>query len=135
MNIGLQHSWQMYAMAVIVGFVTVMVMRWWRYRRAGAGGDSSLLSLVINNMTQGVILFDAHERILVCNDRYIEMYGLSPDVIKPGCTLLGLIEHRITTGSLNIDPEKYRSEILSAVPGHSGGQPLDQRRRVLDQDA
>ena len=115
LNIGLQHSWQMYAMAVIVGFVTVMVMRLWRYRRAGAGGDSSLLSLVINNMTQGVILFDAHERILVCNDRYIEMYGLSPDVIKPGCTLLGLIEHRITTGSLNIDPEKYRSEILSAV--------------------
>jgi len=115
LNIGLQHSWQMYAMAVIVGFVTVMVMRWWRYRRAGTGGDSSLLSLVINNMTQGVILFDAHERILVCNDRYIEMYGLSPDVIKPGCTLLGLIEHRITTGSLNIDPEKYRSEILSAV--------------------
>ena len=104
MNIGLQHSWQMYAMAVIVGFVTVMVMRRWRYRRAGTGGDSSLLSLVINNMTQGVILFDAHERILVCNDRYIEMYGLSPDVIKPGCTLLGLIEHRITTGSLNIDP-------------------------------
>jgi len=115
LNIGLQHSWQMYAMAVIVGFVTVMVMRRWRYRRAGTGGDSSLLSLVINNMTQGVILFDAHERILVCNDRYIEMYGLSPDVIKPGCTLLGLIEHRITTGSLNIDPEKYRSEILSAV--------------------
>jgi hypothetical protein len=52
LNIGLQHSWQMYAMAVIVGFVTVMVMRWWRYRRAGAGGDSSPLSLVINNMTQ-----------------------------------------------------------------------------------
>jgi hypothetical protein len=66
LNIGLQYSWQMYAMAVIVGFVTVMVMRWWRYRRAGAGGDSSPLSLVINNMTQGVILFDAHERILVC---------------------------------------------------------------------
>jgi len=28
LNIGLQHSWQMYAMAVIVGFATVMVMRW-----------------------------------------------------------------------------------------------------------
>lgn len=40
-------------------------------------------------MTQGVILFDAHERILVCNDRYIEMYGLSPDVIKPGCNCWG----------------------------------------------
>jgi hypothetical protein len=66
-------------------------------------------------MTQGVILFDAHERILVCNNRYIEMYGVSPDVVKPGCTLLGLIENRITTGSLNIDPKKYRDEFLSAV--------------------
>jgi hypothetical protein len=102
-------------MAVIVGFATVMVMRWWRYRRASGGGDSALLSIVLNNMTQGVILFDAHKRILVCNNRYIEMYGVSPDVVKPGCTLLGLIENRITTGSLNIDPKKYRDEILSAV--------------------
>ena len=86
MNTVLQQSWQMYAMAVIVGFTTVMVMRWWRYRRAGAGGDGALLSLVINNMTQGVILFDAHERILVCNDRYIEVYGLSSDAVKPGGT-------------------------------------------------
>ena len=71
--------------------------------------------MVINNMTQGVILFDAYERVLVCNDRYIEMYGLSPDVVKPGCTLLDLINNRITTGSLNIDAENYRDEILAAV--------------------
>src|SRR5262245_45063221 len=77
--------------------------------------SSSFLAIVINNMTQGVILFDAHERILVCNDRYIEMYGLSPDVVKPSCQLLDLINNRITTGSLNIDAEKYRAEILAAV--------------------
>jgi methyl-accepting chemotaxis protein len=73
--------------------------------------SSSFLAIVINNMTQGVILFDAHERI----DRYIEMYGLSPDVVKPGRKLLDLINNRITTGSLNIDAEKYRAEILAAV--------------------
>ena len=27
-------------------------------------------------MTQGFIMFDAHERIAVYNERYIEMYGL-----------------------------------------------------------
>jgi PAS domain-containing protein len=100
-------------MAAIVGFATVVGMLRWGYSRSGS--DSALLSVVLNNVTQGVILFDAHERILVCNDRYVEMYGLSPDVVKPGCTLLGLIQNRITTGSLNIDPEKYRAEILSAV--------------------
>jgi PAS domain S-box-containing protein len=108
-----QQSWLIYAMAAIVGFATVVGMLRWGYSRSGS--DSALLSVVLNNMTQGVILFDAHERILVCNDRYVEMYGLSPDVVKPGCTLLGLIQNRITTGSLNIDPEKYRAEILSAV--------------------
>jgi PAS domain S-box-containing protein len=77
--------------------------------------SSSFLSMVINNMAQGVILFDAHERVLVCNDRYVEMYGLSPDVVRVGCTLEDLIRNRITTGSLNIDAQKYRDEILTAV--------------------
>jgi len=77
--------------------------------------SSTFLAIVINNMTQGVILFDAYERVLVCNDRYIEMYGLSPDIVKPGCTLIDLINNRITTGSLNTDAKNYRTEILAAV--------------------
>jgi methyl-accepting chemotaxis protein len=77
--------------------------------------SSSVLSMVMNNMTQGVILFDAQEQVLVCNDRYVEMYGLSPSVVKPGCTLTDLIKNRITTGSLNLNPETYRAEILDAV--------------------
>ena len=85
------------------------------HRRAGGHGDGTLQSMVLDNMTQGVVLFDAHERVLVVNDRYVEMYGLSPAVVKPGCTLMELIQNRITTGSLNIDPEKYRSEIMTAV--------------------
>jgi methyl-accepting chemotaxis protein len=77
-----------------------------------------LLAMVINNMTQGVVLIAANERVLVCNDRYIDMYRMSRDIVKPGCTLRDLIKNRIATGSLNIDPEKYRTEILSAVrPG------------------
>src|SRR6187401_683868 len=87
----------------------------WRRWRSGGHDDGALLSMVLNNMTQGVVLFDAHERVLVVNDRYVEMYGLSPGVVKPGCTLMELIQNRITTGSLNIDPEKYRSEIMTAV--------------------
>ncbi len=79
------------------------------------GGDGDLLSMVLNNMTQGVVLFDAHEKVLVCNDRYVEMYGLSSSVVKAGCSLMDLIQNRITTGSLNIDAEKYRAEILAAV--------------------
>ena len=101
--------------AVIVGLGAMAYMFMRRRRRAGGRGDGVLLSMVLNNMTQGVVLFDDAERVLVCNDRYVEMYGLSSAVVKPGYTLLDLIMNRITTGSLNIDPEKYRSEIMDAV--------------------
>ena len=103
---------QTYAVAIAV--LAVIAYAFVR-RRAGGHGVGTLLSMVLNNMTQGVVLFDAHERVLVVNDRYVEMYGLSPAVVKPGCTLMELIQNRITTGSLNIDPEKYRSEIMTAV--------------------
>ena len=103
---------QTYALVAIVGLAVMVAVTFWRRRQSR---DGALLSMVLNNMTQGVVLFDAHERVLVVNDRYVEMYGLSPAVVKPGCTLMELIQNRITTGSLNIDPEKYRSEIMTAV--------------------
>ena len=103
---------QTYALVAIVGLAVMVAVTFWRRRQSR---DGTLLSIVLNNMTQGVVLFDAHERVLVVNDRYVEMYGLSPAVVKPGCTLMELIQNRITTGSLNIDPEKYRSEIMTAV--------------------
>src|SRR5262247_4762136 len=47
--------------------------------------------------------------------RFIEMYGLSRDVVRLGCTFLDVINNRKTTGSLDIDIEKYRAEVLAAM--------------------
>ncbi len=105
---------QAYAVIAVVAIVAAIAILRRRQRDHGRA-DGALLSMALNNMTQGVILFDDKERIVVCNDRYVEMYGLSPNVVKPGSTLMDLIKNRITTGSLNIDPEKYRAEIMTAV--------------------
>jgi diguanylate cyclase (GGDEF)-like protein len=69
----------------------------------------------LNNMSHGLLMFDAAERIVVCNDRYIEMYGLSPEIVKPGLSLIELLRYRVATGHLNRDAEQYRSEILAAL--------------------
>ena len=106
---------QTYALFAVAGLIAMAIALFFRRRRAAGRGNGALLSMVLNNMTQGVVLFDAHERVLVCNDRYVEMYGLSAGIVKPGCTLMELIKNRIATGSLNIDPEKYRAEIMTAV--------------------
>jgi PAS domain-containing protein len=42
-------------------------------------------------MSQGLILFDSSERIVIFNQRYVEMYGLSTDVVRPGCAFRDLL--------------------------------------------
>ena len=79
------------------------------------GDKSLLLATALNNMTQGVVMFDSNERLVICNDRYLEMYNLSRDVVKPGCTLLELIQHRAATGSLTRPAEEYRADLVTSM--------------------
>src|ERR1700722_18825725 len=69
----------------------------------------------VNNMSHGIVMFDASERLVVCNDRYMQMYGLSRDQVKRGTTLGELLQLRKAAGLLIRDPEDYRSEILRKV--------------------
>jgi diguanylate cyclase (GGDEF)-like protein/PAS domain S-box-containing protein len=69
----------------------------------------------LNNITQGVCMFDEHARIVVFNQRYIEMYGLSRDIVKPGCSLRELIEHRKAVGLFKGDPKEYCEGIIATI--------------------
>jgi methyl-accepting chemotaxis protein len=73
------------------------------------------LSAAVDHMSQGLCMFDAATRIVICNQPFLRMYRLSPDVVKPGCTLRALIEHRRQTGLCTGDPAQYRKEILDGV--------------------
>jgi methyl-accepting chemotaxis protein len=73
------------------------------------------LTAAVNHMSQGLCMFDASARIVVCNQQYLRMYKLSPEVVKPGCTLRALMEHRKQTGLLSLDPEKYCKDIVDSI--------------------
>jgi methyl-accepting chemotaxis protein len=74
-----------------------------------------LLELALNNMSQGVVMFDDSGRLVVCNDGYLRMYGLSPDVVKPGAHLADIVIHRSNTGSLQRDPKQYCAELAESM--------------------
>jgi diguanylate cyclase (GGDEF)-like protein len=76
---------------------------------------SALLDTVLDNMSQGVLLFDADARLVFCNQRYIEMYGLSPDVVIPGRGLRELLDHRKAVGAFCGDPETYIAELAEDI--------------------
>ncbi len=83
-----------------------------------AGTDQqAVLDTVLNNMSQGVLMFDADARLVFCNQRYIQMYGLSPSLVVPGCALRDLLEHRASVGALTESTEDYIADLLDDVAG------------------
>ena len=110
---------QFYAAALTVAVIIAMVFLIVRQlRRQHAAAQHKLsektryLDTAINNMTQGLLLFDAAGRLVICNRQYIDMFGLSPDVVKPGCHLRDLIKHRQQLGSFVGDVDAYCAKFL-----------------------
>src|SRR6185437_15414287 len=79
-------------------------------------GRNRLLDAALNNMVQGVNMFDADARLVLYNDRYLQMYRLSPDVVKRGSTIRDLVEGRIRSGTFfTTDPERYIAELTDTL--------------------
>ena len=65
------------------------------------------LDSAINNMSQGLLMFDSSKRIVIVNQQYLEMYGLSAEMARPGCTLRELLSLRKENGSFAGDVDAY----------------------------
>jgi diguanylate cyclase (GGDEF)-like protein len=74
--------------------------------------EKQRLDTAIDNMTQGLLLYDSSHRLVVANRRYIEMFDVSTDVVKPGCTIQELLTHRKETGSFIGDVNDYCSMLF-----------------------
>ncbi|MCK1594590.1 EAL domain-containing protein [Bradyrhizobium sp. 164] len=70
------------------------------------------LDTALNNMSQGLILYDAAGYIVICNRRYAGMFGLSHDVIKPGCHIREAMYHRKERGAFDGNVEEFCAEVM-----------------------
>ena len=74
-----------------------------------------LLHTALKNMAHGLCMFDSEQRLVVCNERYGEMYGLGPEQVKPGTTLRSILEARVRAGMSPQDTEQYIEARLDEV--------------------
>jgi len=86
--------------------------------------EKQRLDTAINNMTQGLLLFDSSQRLVVCNQRYLEMYGLSAEALRPGCTFREVVAHRKATGSFEGDIDEYCSHVIRDI-GHRNSMVIE----------
>ena len=69
----------------------------------------------LNNMSQALLMFDSSARLLISNHRYHEMYGLAPEIAKPGRLLRDLLESRRQNGTFSDDPDSYVESLMSVI--------------------
>jgi len=72
------------------------------------------LDAALNNMLQGICMFDADEKIVLFNQRYVDMMKL-PAADLMGLSLLELLRRRKASGLFMGDPERLNDEVLSRV--------------------
>ena len=69
---------------------------------------SARLEEAINNLSLGIVVFDDKREVVFCNVRYRDMYGLSPEQVKPGTPTHVLIRHRLNLGlKVPLAPDDY----------------------------
>jgi diguanylate cyclase (GGDEF)-like protein len=84
-----------------------------------------LLDTALENMSQGLCMYDADGRIALFNERYSRMMHLPAERLK-GLSLLDVLKHRKATGDFGGDPEELAARITSdARAGKSSSRVLE----------
>ena len=56
------------------------------------------LDAAISNMSHGLAMFDADQKLIICNRQYAELYRLPSSLAQPGTPLMAILEHRAAGG-------------------------------------
>jgi diguanylate cyclase (GGDEF)-like protein/PAS domain S-box-containing protein len=121
---------------VFVGPAGLMLWHQLRHReqyQQSIREEKKKLDTAINHMTQGLVMFDAAQRLALRNRRYCELYGLSADAVKPGLSFRDLLMQRKQSGSLFEDVEgvfNRVAEILTEGKMRTIVRPAKNRRIV-----
>jgi diguanylate cyclase (GGDEF)-like protein/PAS domain S-box-containing protein len=78
------------------------------------GQQKIMLDAALENMSQGLCMFDRDCRIVLFNDRYAKWMGLPPAMLK-GLSLLDLIKYRKAAGEFAGDPDEFFASVIAAM--------------------
>jgi diguanylate cyclase (GGDEF)-like protein/PAS domain S-box-containing protein len=120
-------GWRNAAIWVILSsgaFVAVIFAIAWATRRKITGtlhAHNLHLTSAMENMVDGLAMFDAAGRLIICNAQYGKMYDLSNQVMMRGTPLRKILEYRRDNGTLRGDPEIYENELKEQLKNGERG--------------
>ena len=76
---------------------------------------NAMFDILLDNMSQGLCLFDADQKVVFANHRYADIYGLKSEYIRPGTSLKEILEARVATGIYgSADGEQFVNDGLAS---------------------
>ncbi len=79
-----------------------------RLRDAELNVQNARFDAALNNMSQALCMFSGEQRLIVCNTRFTELFGLGEDFIGPGATIDQLFQAMAEAG-------RFDAELLGVV--------------------
>ncbi|MBN9013570.1 MAG: PAS domain-containing protein, partial [Rhizobiales bacterium] len=121
--------WQFVIGAVVALAFLIAVVLWAvaalnRVKRAFSRG-TTLVTTALDMLSDGVVIVNRHDKVVFCNDRYLEMYGLARADIAAGITGHELFALRRSRGIPEIageghpDPAETNGSVVELVNGRS----------------
>ena len=119
--------WEMLIAGVVVSSFLAAVALWVhsalrRVKRLQLRRNA-FISSALNQLSHGVVMTDAQNRIVFCNDRYLEIYGLARSDISGSMTGPELLEMRRKRGVLDVSVEDFYAHagkpegLITELPG------------------
>jgi len=93
--------------ASFVGAIVLWILSALRKAKRSQLRRTAFISSALNHLNQGVVMTDPRMRIVFCNDRYLEIYGLSRGDVPRNMTGPELLELRRSRGALDVSVEDF----------------------------
>ncbi len=82
---------------------------------ASLAQKSQQLDAALNNMSQGVAMFDGRQRLIISNTQLAKIYRLTPEQTKPGTSFRDILDARTDVGSVPVDVSNFVTDSLDQV--------------------
>jgi diguanylate cyclase (GGDEF)-like protein len=120
-------TWRKRAATILTGsavFLLFSIYLLWAFTRqfrclrnseVSLGQKSQQLNAALNNMSQGVSMFDGRQRLIICNTQLAKIYRLTAEQTNPGTPLQAILDARVVAGSVPKDAPNFVAESLEHV--------------------
>ncbi len=81
----------------------------------------------LEGSADGFALYDAEDRLVVCNSRYRDLFGLHPDLLRPGTPFVDILRAHVSAGRIAAAVGREEEWIAARLAQHRDPRGLFER--------